>query len=485
MIVLWRCQCGKNFPSAVWNATKSLIHVCRACQRRGKSRLEFKIAHLVRGLLDMEVTTHHGEGQHEVDLYLPVLDWAFELDPYASHSKRVASDTRRLAFHRQHYSQVVRVREEPLPAVDDSISVPRRADATGWANEIAKRVRPSGHRTLTATEIEQVLTEADAEWRQVVKSPPSPALADHPDVAREFIKNLTNPGRTPDWTAAGASDRCLWRCHTCKHEWKASAGHRTGAGRTGCPPCALKANSDKLAVAPMELSMSSVVPPLAREFVRNLDRPHATTGTMYPQSNDRCEWQCSQCNKRWEAPAMARFQTSLSRCSGCNNKEAPEKRRANEVSAEALKWEDRLKLLRGYAAREGHAVVPHNHFEDGVNLGEWVATQRRRRATIRDSRCQKLEAVPGWVWHKGDAAWEEGWQRLLVFVERDGHASVAFRHFEGSYPLGRWVTHQRQQFSKGLLLSGRITRLEALPGWQWRLRGTSATTPIRKDKRAA
>ena len=40
-----------------------------------------------------------------------------------------------------------------------------------------------------------------------------------------------------------------------------------------------------------------------------------------------------------------------------------------------ISWDDHLKLLKEYVAREGHALVPLEHEERGVRLGAWLSRQ--------------------------------------------------------------------------------------------------------------
>ncbi|RPF21081.1 zinc-ribbon domain-containing protein [Myceligenerans xiligouense] len=56
-----------------------------------------------------------------------------------------------------------------------------------------------------------------------------------PDIAEQFVENLTHLGRGPAHLKAGSHDRCRWRCDS-GHEWQTTAKNRTRGG-TGCPRC--------------------------------------------------------------------------------------------------------------------------------------------------------------------------------------------------------------------------------------------------------
>jgi hypothetical protein len=72
------------------------------------------------------------------------------------------------------------------------------------------------------------------------------------------------------------------------------------------------------------------------------------------------------------------------------------------------------------------------------------------------------------VWNTRDAAWEEAYDRLLRFAEREGHGRVpkAYRDEDG-FGLGSWVDAQRQFSKRGGLSADRADRLEAVRGWVW------------------
>jgi Helicase associated domain len=124
--------------------------------------------------------------------------------------------------------------------------------------------------------------------------------------------------------------------------------------------------------------------------------------------------------------------------------------------------------LCGFAKREGHARVPHDHVENAFPLGAWVHKQRTRRATMDRARARRLESVPGWTWSVYDARFATGLAALRSFVRRTGHARVPAAHVEGGVRLGAWVGHLRHRKSE--LTQERIRTLSSFPGWAWKLR---------------
>jgi len=132
-------------------------------------------------------------------------------------------------------------------------------------------------------------------------------------------------------------------------------------------------------------------------------------------------------------------------------------------------WEEGYAQLQAFVEREGHANVLQKYKTvEGYALGQWCGIQRLKRAELSEERVDRLESLPGWVWDKFAALWEEGYAHLRDFVEREGHAKV-LRSFEAAdgFRLGSWVATQRTKKRKEKLSGDKIKRLEDLPGWMW------------------
>ena len=133
------------------------------------------------------------------------------------------------------------------------------------------------------------------------------------------------------------------------------------------------------------------------------------------------------------------------------------------------RWQNSFEVLERFAQREGHANVPYDYRENGVPLGWWVGIQRRhhRQGRLAAERIEQLQPLPGWSWNIRDAKWEEMFQRLQRFAERNGHVRIPESGESGDAALANWVTWQRQEQRRGNLRPDRATRLAALPEWSW------------------
>jgi hypothetical protein len=123
--------------------------------------------------------------------------------------------------------------------------------------------------------------------------------------------------------------------------------------------------------------------------------------------------------------------------------------------------------LRIYMRREGHSRVPRAHVEAGFRLGLWVANRRAiyRKGRLPPQQTQRLDALRGWTWDARSDSFEEGFEHLLRFTKRVGHACVPVDHVERGFKLGVWV-HKRRR-DRDRMSEARRRRLEAVPGWVW------------------
>lgn len=65
------------------------------------------------------------------------------------------------------------------------------------------------------------------------------------------------------------------------------------------------------------------------------------------------------------------------------------------------------------------------------------------------------------------ASWEEFYELMLKFREREGHCLVPQFHIEDGKGLGRWVFRERYAGRQGFLSDERRQRLDAIDGWVW------------------
>ena len=135
----------------------------------------------------------------------------------------------------------------------------------------------------------------------------------------------------------------------------------------------------------------------------------------------------------------------------------------------ADQWEGGFNRLLQYVERHGDARVPRSYTVDGYRLGTWITVQRRdySNGTLDADRRRRLQNLPGWAWDAHADRWEEGFRRLLNYVERHGDARVPVSYTLDGYRLGPWIVKQCSNYAEGTLDADRQRRLQELPGWTW------------------
>ena len=110
-------------------------------------------------------------------------------------------------------------------------------------------------------------------------------------------------------------------------------------------------------------------------------------------------------------------------------------------------WEEGFHQLQRFHQQEGHCRVFGTYRDptSGFWLGQWVSVQRRAQAALSPERRQRLDAL-GFVWDVIEGQWEEGFQSLQRYHEREGHCRVPRydRDPATGYRLGFWVNSQRR-----------------------------------------
>lgn len=460
LIVVWEFQCGATFRLSVSNATKARFVGCRRCQNRGKSLLEFEVAVILEAQLGLPVETHKTVTSGELDIFVPSLAVAFELDPFSSHSRRLATDTRQLERHHRAGWSVSRVREDPLPSVGKSFCIPRGAASFEWASRIAASL--GAGTPLTNEELASALKRAGQQWERTLRSPPPEPLSGHPLLLAEFLANVSHPGRSPEWTSQHSPDTITWRCSACRHEWAASAYHRASRSRpTGCPKCASRSRANKAAAAPIGRRAVDVAPELVAEFVANLTRG-GPLDAAYAGSADVCLWRCCECGREWTARIQHRVRHGHRGCRSCN-------------LAQAWTTEARRSTTAWWS--KAHAFKDCEERALSTQLTSWANRQRRSRSELTPTQREFLETVPGWSWDAHAARrWDLGFRHLQFYVEQTGAAAPTYRFTAADgYRLGAWVVAQRGR--RDTLSAQQVRQLEALPGWEWTMsKGRRART---------
>jgi superfamily II DNA or RNA helicase len=131
------------------------------------------------------------------------------------------------------------------------------------------------------------------------------------------------------------------------------------------------------------------------------------------------------------------------------------------VESTTASWGFWFGLLEKYVEENGDALVPIRYeTSPKFKLGQWVVAQRKRFATLPESRISRLNSI-GFVWDVEDHRWNEMFSELEQHVKKNGDTRV-HQNYKTSFGanLGTWVSSQRVKFSS--LSESRKARLNSL-----------------------
>ena len=94
-----------------------------------------------------------------------------------------------------------------------------------------------------------------------------------------------------------------------------------------------------------------------------------------------------------------------------------------------------------------------------------------KKGILEANREQKLNDI-GVSWYYVNDRWEDMYNLLVQFKEREGHLNVPYRHKEDGENLGYWLAFQRQLEKKEVLQADRRAKLDVL-GVVWRRKQTA------------
>jgi superfamily II DNA or RNA helicase len=128
-------------------------------------------------------------------------------------------------------------------------------------------------------------------------------------------------------------------------------------------------------------------------------------------------------------------------------------------------WDISFKKFKAFTLREGHAWVPSNHVEDGLNLEHWVEIQRRQTEKIPENRKKKLNEC-GFIWNPRHERWLNAFEVLQNYLSDGGTFPIAYATRVNGFGLGSWASRQRKLRQEGKLSSQYIRQLNEL-GFIW------------------
>ena len=254
-----------------------------------------------------------GRRSIRADIVIPALRLVVEYDGSYYHARKAQADRKQTASLESVGWTVLRVREEPLPALGGH-------ETFVGPTEPMKSVTIKALDTLATIGIhamhkEEYIRDSN-EWG---KSQANEALyryrakslvSEFPSVAKEF-EPAKNDGIRPEEVHPGSQTKFLWTCPECSNEWYSPVWVRT-AGH-GCPRYADYRGAAKRAAPPPGESFGDLFPEVSKEWHPTLNGT-LTPFDVRPGSGKTVWWQCA-CGHEWQARVADRRHTK--RCPEC------------------------------------------------------------------------------------------------------------------------------------------------------------------------
>jgi len=316
--VWWVCRLGHEWAAVVWSRTKG--HGCPECSPN-TSRPELRVRAEL-GFLFPDAVGQTKIAGHSVDVVIPSLCVAVEIDGYFWHERKAEADQRKTEVLRSHGYKLYRLRDARLKMLSpDDVRIAATDGVTpavmkllverilkdnrfSMDNGLAERVIAYVHRSKFA---------ADHAYQKFTSVLPGPLTENSlrtrfPEIAKEWHPTLNvSMGLTPDAVSYASGRHCWWLCARA-HEWRARVTSRTINGN-GCPYC----SGNRVT---KERSLAVVHPEVAIEWDWEANG-ELTPHDVLPSSNCRVGWVCKVCAETYRARVASRSRGTS--CPYCAN----------------------------------------------------------------------------------------------------------------------------------------------------------------------
>jgi translation initiation factor IF-1 len=131
----------------------------------------------------------------------------------------------------------------------------------------------------------------------------------YPDIARQFVADAEEKGRTPETVMGMSAARFTWECES-GHRWDAEVNDRTRRSDHGCPQCRWVPEPGQ--------SLAELYPDIARQFVADAEGKGRTPETVVGGSKVTFTWECER-GHRWDEAIRSRTRRIGGGCRQCRS----------------------------------------------------------------------------------------------------------------------------------------------------------------------
>ena len=324
--VWWKCTwCNNSWPDTVYSRVYQNSG-CPKCNYRNKTSFpEQAVFFYVRQVFPdaQNSYTELFNNNMELDVYIPSRSVGIEYDGLPWHeTKHIKKDTKKYLYCKEHKITLIRIRES-------------EKDVEGTCDAYVLRTDPHSSISLdnAIRETLNIITDnsfdisIDSErdrnviWIQYRTSFQEKSLQfRYPKIAAEWHPDK-NGEITPDKVSGSSREFAWWLCPVCGESYEKRISDRTNNG-VGCPKCSSKKKSElgrNQNLIPNENDLATLFPDLIKEWDYE-ENKGIIPRDFTPGSDERVNWKCSVCGKKYLASICSR--THGSGCPVCGRKKA-------------------------------------------------------------------------------------------------------------------------------------------------------------------
>lgn len=128
-------------------------------------------------------------------------------------------------------------------------------------------------------------------------------------------------------------------------------------------------------------------------------------------------------------------------------------------------WNIGFNYAKQYSEEHGNLAIIINYVIDDFKLGQWISEQRKRykNSTLSQEKFKALNSI-NMIWYKNEYDWEVGFYYAEQYYKEFNNLKVhvKYKTLNDNYPLGSWISHQRQArngVGKGVITQVQVDRL--------------------------
>lgn len=234
-------------------------------------------------------------GGREIDIYIPEINVGIEYDGGGWHQD-INKDKQKTQLLKEHGINLIRIREENCPAIDDGSIVIVTKPCKSNMNYLQETMKILYYHlsefvkySLVFTgDVSEVYLKILKNFRQ--KQVENSVSVVSPELLEEWDYDL-NQGLSPSLISANSNIKVYWKCKKCGFSWQATVDHRRQG--YGCARCAgqvvWQGHNDFATMCPEKLKIWN--------YQKNSFLPTEIT----VKAHKKIWWKCNNCGGEWQA----------------------------------------------------------------------------------------------------------------------------------------------------------------------------------------